>query len=575
MAIIYPTTYDIDLIKNHSEAEYKIIKAIENLDKNKTKDWIIYYSYCFKRREDKYETRRDKNNFEIDFLILAPNVGIFIFEIKGGLIQYIPGENFYSINRSSGEKYKIKPFEQGIDNYYSLNNILGKMYVDGNPNYEMKYSISGNLVGFPDIDTVPNCTFASDGHDIYVDGMDLYEFIINNSKYLQKTTNKKVPSKQLIDQIIKKLNGNKFVYSKDKKIYIDSVNLSLNDLTEEQETIFKGLIDNKRCLVKGQAGTGKTVLCEFLYKHLCEEKKYSVIYFTYNKLISEKLNNDLNTNANCKCYPIIDYLEEEYKKITNDYSLSFDNYDEKKEFLFEALGEELDKNIELTKYDCVIIDEAQDIDLNDCTIKFLDNILNKGLKDGYCYLFYDSNQKIFNYKNKKIYDSELFGDEYYRYAKYELIRNCRNGKGIRNSISSLLESKTNSNNLVNVSDIIANEDVMFYEVSESKDGAKQIDKIIKELINKGVNKSQITLLFNLTSKNNKNIIFKELNDLLPLEEFNPYKRKEISYSTVASFKGLENDVIIYINDNNYSKTLDHYVAISRAKVFTYICKVVE
>ena len=62
MATIYPSTYDLNIIKKHSEAEYKIIKEIEKFDLNKTKDWVIYYSYCFKRREDKYEERRNKNN---------------------------------------------------------------------------------------------------------------------------------------------------------------------------------------------------------------------------------------------------------------------------------------------------------------------------------------------------------------------------------------------------------------------------------------------------------------------------------------------------------------------------------
>ena len=314
-------------------------------------------------------------------------------------------------------------------------------------------------------------------------------------------------------------------------------------------------------------------MCEFLYKYLSEDKKYSVIYFTYNKLISEKLNNDLNTNAYCKCYPIIDYLEEEYKKITNDSQLMFENYEEKKEFLFEALGDELNKNIELTKYDCVIIDEAQDIDLNELTIKFLDSILNKGLKDGLCYLFYDTNQSIFNAKNKKIYDSELFGDDYYRYAKYELIRNCRNGQGVRKSINSLLESDYHSNNLLNIADKLSNEDVKIYEITQSLDGAKKVEKLIKDLIIKGVNKEQITLLFNLRGDNQNNIVFKELNLVFQLYEYDSKNRKGITYSTVASFKGLENDVIIYINDNNNSKIYDHYVALSRAKVFGFIFKV--
>lgn len=584
MPIIYPTTYDIDIIKTHSEAEYKIFKAIEELDPVKTRDWVIYYSYSFKKREDKnynFITIEDngkkyfeKNFFEIDFLILVPNIGIFVFEIKGGKIKHVSGNGFVSIDKK-GIEHDIKPFIQAKNNYYTLNNVLGKMKL-GSESVMMSQFISSTLVGFPDIDVIPRGNYNSNGHDVYVSGMDLYDFIMNASSYLKKTyPNKMMPSNELINIIVKKLNGSDFEYTKDKKIYIDSVNLSLNDLTEEQETVFKGLMDNKRCLIRGKAGTGKTVLCEFLYKHFSEEKKYSVIYFTYNRLIAQKLNKDLTISKNCKCYPIIDYLEEVYKKITGDENLSFKNYEEKKEFLFAAIAEQLDNNIELIKYDCVIIDEAQDIDLNDSTIKFLNNILNKGLKNGFCYLFYDANQTIFNKQIAKIYESDLFGDDYYRYAKYALIRNCRNGQGVRHSMNSLVEYKENFNNLALSHNTLENEDVKYIEVKQSYNGAKLIERIINELIEKGVDKKQITLLFNLRSNNEDNIIFKELSNMLELFEYNGSKIKGITYSTVSSFKGLENDVIIYINDNDYSKTFDHYVAISRAKVYAYICKVIK
>ena len=59
-------------------------------------------------------------------------------------------------------------------------------------------------------------------------------------------------------------------------------------------------------------------------------------------MIAEKINKDLPTNNYCKCYPILDYLEEEYKRITKDDNLTFQSFQEKKEFLFEAYAELLD-----------------------------------------------------------------------------------------------------------------------------------------------------------------------------------------------------------------------------------------
>ena len=56
-------------------------------------------------------------------------------------------------------------------------------------------------------------------------------------------------------------------------------------------------------------------------------------------------------------------------------------------------------------------------------------------------------------------------------------------------------------------------------------------------------------------------------------EYNVKNEKAITYSTIRSFKGLENDVIFYINDLDFASKNDHYVAISRAKAMVFMFKV--
>ena len=578
MAIIYPKTYDLNIIKNHSDAEYRIFKEILRLDEVKTKDWVIYYSYSFKRRGLKKSSENTviKQNNEIDFLILAPNVGIFVFEIKGGKIISNPNGEFYSINKNK-EYIEITPFKQAKENYYALSDLVGSLYDATTNKYkEIKKFLGSQLVGFPNIDVKPTGFLQSNGYDIYVDGMDLYDFLIKNSKY-ENCGDKTVPTKKVIDQIVKKLNGEEFYYNKDRKIYIDSIKLSIDKLTSEQETVFKGLLSNKRCLIKGKAGTGKTVLCEFLYKYLTLEKKYSVIYFTYNTLISKKIDNDLSVGGKSKCYPIFEYLEKEYEHLTGNQIPVFEKFEYKKEFLFKNILTLIKNEYEAEKFDCLIIDEAQDIDLTDDTVLFFDNLINGGLENGRCYIFYDENQKIFDSRNKKIYESDLFGDEgnKYRYANFELLRNCRNSNGIIYCTNNLLNNKGKSNNLNDVYKEIENEDVVYKKIHNQIDGILMIKKLIKDILAKdtsGVKKEQITLLFNRRKDNNP--IYNELCKDFIIEDFNPKGNKNISFATVNSFKGLENDIIIYINDNKYAKYFDHYVAVSRAKVLTYIFQVV-
>lgn len=569
MAKIYPSNLDLEIIRKHSKAEAKIYEACLNLDNNKTKDWIIFYSYLYK------DNSRVKINNEIDFLILAPNIGIFTLEVKGGDIKRIDG-NIYSIDKNN-KFYLIDPFNQSKSNYYGISKVVGDLSFgninDGFIKHKIDHYYGGYLVAFPDISTRPN--FGVGTKDtIYISGDNLYEFILKNSKKCRDV--KENPTKEVINKIFDRLNGDKnFIYSMNTYDYISSINLRINDLTQEQESVFDGLLNNKRCLIEGGAGTGKTVLAQFLMNKLMQEKK-SVIYFTFNRLISHKVSKELEKNKNnsSKCYPIIDYLEDEYVRLTNK-PLNIENYNEKKDFLLANVGKLLEENIiNSITYDCVIIDEAQDIDLTDDIIIFLDAILNGGIKNGYCYLFYDNNQKIFGErKGKKVYDSEYFndGNEGYRYAKFLLKRNCRNGNNIKNAMQNILFSGKD----FKFSKLI-NEDISFEEFEKNSSDINDIIDDVNYLLSDGVKKNQITFLFNLKVDNNNILnILKEYykNDLLEYTEENIQKIK-LTYATVSSFKGLENDIIFYINDNFRANKNNHYVAISRAKVKAFIYKII-
>lgn len=574
MATIKPANYAY----THSPAEEHILKEIEKLDKDKTKDWVIFYSYCFKGKE-KYNTIGDYmyDDNEIDFLILAPNYGFFVFEIKGGRIKY-ENERLYSIDRNN-KKNEIDPFAQAKRNYYSLDKIVGdfstRITNDGKlKNLSFADFVGGYLVGFPSISSTPDVGPISNGKDVYVAGDNLFKFIESNANFSKdRNSYKAIPTKEDVDNLIKKLEGSDFEYSLSKKDYINSVNLSINELTEEQKGVFNGLLLNKRCLIKGKAGTGKTILCEFLYKKLSLEKKYSVIYFSFNKLIAKRVNKDVEDNGESNCYPIYEYLEKEYNRVTNEAlpeELS-SNFEKKKSFLFSNVSKLIQEDIHAKKYDCVIIDEAQDIEVTDDVILFFDSLLNDGLKDGMCYLFYDDKQDIFNNGKTKIYEDEIFGDtgNNARYAKFELNTNCRNGELIAKTLNTIVSKKDKANNLQKINDSLANEDFTLYVAKDNENIVSKIKEIINNLKVEGIENKQITLLFNRTIDDNKilNILKENSNDFV---EYGTTDKNKITYSNIHRFKGLENDVIIYINDYKYAKASNHYVAISRARALAYV-----
>ena len=333
MAKIYPSDIDLETLRRDPKHRAEVL-VLDELNKNteKTKDWVVYYSYEFRSDHTKaaiYDPNHEPKLYrEIDFLVLIPNLGIFVMEIKGGYIKRRDGLLF-SVSRG-GEEHLIDPYAQAKSNYYELAKKLGTKD-DGD---ELKRFVGGGLVCFPDVSRVDGDTpMESDGADTLFSSENIVQFLYRASRALKEQfQSKREPTKEEVAQIEKRLNGADFEYTLSLKDYIKSANLSFNQLTEEQTTVFQGLLMNKRCLITGGAGTGKTVLAQFLFQRLLEEKK-SVLYFTFNEPIAEKINSSLPADSKCKCYPVYNYLLQLYKNGGGDESLVPEGFTERVKFL--------------------------------------------------------------------------------------------------------------------------------------------------------------------------------------------------------------------------------------------------
>ncbi len=554
--IFHPSSYNLEQIKNHSEGEYKVFKEFIRIDDKRTQNWHVYYSYYYRKRE-KVDGIKIFDNNEIDFLILAPNVGIFVLEVKGGYIKNNHGRLF-SIDRF-GKSHFIDPFNQAKNNYYGITNIILDL---SNKKIDLRKFVSGPLVALADTSKFIEVA-QSNGYDTYLKNMDMFQFIKEASKNSLKGNNAlTLPTQEDIEKIREVLDGPEFEFKLSKKDYINSINIAINDLTEEQFAIFRGLLKNKRCLINGKAGTGKTVISEFLFKEFMINQKQKVLYLSYNSLISLRVKADLRDKEIINAYPINTFLENCFNKINPLIDLNDLSFDDRFKSLVKNVTDIFNQG-KLKKFDCLIVDEAQDIDLNDDIIKLFDSLINGGIKDGRVYLFYDENQIIFK-DNKKIYQSDLFFDDWYRYSIFDLIRNCRNGVGIKNAIDEIFITKK-------IDKDIENEDVKYYQINNEENDATKVINEIEKLVKDGISYSQMTIL---VDQKKNNVILDKLKDYYKnnISEFKTTGNKKLTYETAYAFKGLENDVIFYISVNKRTKFDVHYVAISRAKALVYIYK---
>src|SRR5947208_288450 len=78
---------------------------------------LIYHSYPWLRvtRSD-YSKKQFLEPGEADFIIVDPEIGLLVLEVKGGTIEYIPGTHEFFRVIGPGKREKIQnPFDQAAD----------------------------------------------------------------------------------------------------------------------------------------------------------------------------------------------------------------------------------------------------------------------------------------------------------------------------------------------------------------------------------------------------------------------------------------------------------------------------
>jgi len=385
-----------------SEAEKILYSAIlKSFDNN----WIIFHSYSL---EDKNKEQK-LIDAEIDFLFLNKELGILIMEVKGGQIKYKDGI-WYQNN------IEIKdPYKQALSNKYAVKNLLTKYF-----NSEPPIAI-GHCVCFPD--TFEDVSFM--GHkEITITGTSINYLFESVTSIMRK---QKKPGYE-IDKIL-------FHTIEKALIPVLEYGISLTDkfaqedrkvfrLTDRQCELLSFISEHKKALIKGCAGSGKTIMAVKKAKYLAAEGK-QVLLLCYNQLLSERLAFETKDHHNIRSttYHNLCVSELESSGIEIEpASDSLKNYFQKEvpQKFLELIAEKP------LKSDAIIVDEGQDF-LEDYwyTINELVD------KEGYYYIFYDPDQNIFK--------SELklpnLGNP------FVLNKNCRNTRKIFNKLKEIINSE--------------------------------------------------------------------------------------------------------------------------------------
>jgi len=499
---------------------------------------------------------------ELDFLVLAPGLGFFAIEVKHGKVERDNGNWIFTNSKGSSTRKPKGPFEQVEDTKHSIRNYILDS-VSGNKKLLSK--LSKVLFG-------TGVAFTSTSHNKLNIGPESFpwqvfteeDFRLPVSNYIKNLSKgwhseySKLPwydvnsSRPTVDDCEKVLNiirGDfKIDYSELNRIS-DNQKL-IEEFTQEQFKVLDVTEFNDRCLIEGQAGTGKTVIALELTRRKLQERK-RVGLFCFNQKLGEKLNKSLNKEfespASFYAGTLHRYLSENVSIVSNT------NYDN--EYYSEYLPLEfLIQNEELSKeqiFDVLIIDEAQDL-LSENYLEVFDWILKGGIKNGQWAMFGDfTNQAI--YINEPEEAKMLLSQRTFFVKVPPLKLNCRNTKKISNQntlITGIEKPEFTGFTLPGIPI-----DVQFPNNNKQSD---VLETKVKELINNGVEPKLITLL---SPKRFENTFLWDSEFILG------QMKKGLQVSTIHSYKGLENVVVVLydfpeINSKESQRLI--YVGISRA-----------
>lgn len=372
-----------------------------------TKDWVIFHSLHIARHVSKPKG-------EADFLILIPDTGFILLEVKSHThIDRVDGTWYFG----KAKKIKESPFVQAETAMFSIKDQLNKAFP------WTKHRVFLDICWFTDLNFEVEGPVewaewqALDVSNLSNAANSLLNSVQKGISHLRDKVSKKVgtsPRMTLseIDEVVGFLRPN-FEFSLSEKQIRQNRQTELVHFLEEQYQALDLCSQMRRVIFNGPAGTGKTLLAEELAKRksLLGQK---VLLVCFNRLLADELKSRLLQHR--VTVTTFDSLALSVAN-TNSTSGAGGNLTE-----IQRLGYASLKVSPQNKYDFVIVDEAQDI-LHADNLGFIDQLLMEGLAKGKWVAFGDfDSQQIYGGANLLEITQDLYGD----IPLASLTQNCRN-----------------------------------------------------------------------------------------------------------------------------------------------------
>ena len=498
---------------------------------------------------------------EADF-VLVHRDAVIVFEVKGGRVARKEGSWFFTDRYGQIHKRHESPMQQAASVAAAIRNSVRGEFGPTSPQSRVTF---GSVAFFPDIEfseTSPDWDIRR-VYDINAWRRPLGEVVADAVAYSRAemarvtqhtpATLTAAESEQLVDY----LRGD-FEKIPSLSVSIDGHEDLMVRLAPSQYALLDSLTKNRRMVIEGGAGTGKTLLAmEAARRHA--ERGRRVLFVCFNRLLADHL----------KAYAIrgrfpssidIGTLHSHCVAILGAAGFRLPNETVSSE-VFSAeipgrVSEAIGKIPGFKPWDVLVVDEGQDLAAHAPFVSAIGQMLEGGFRGGNWIWFEDPRQRIIRQGDALPF--ELAGHEP---SYFTLTKNWRN----TNEVATYTSVATT----FPLPELSGIEGPKVGTVICNGDELAQLGRIVSDLLAKGARPDQIVLLSAVAESK---AVFSSQAVLcgVPLRRFDSREtadNKSIRFSSVFRFKGLEAKIVILTDVHDLSDPLSRmaaYVGMSRA-----------
>lgn len=529
-ALDRPFEYEaFERLKKDLPAEFTVIHSVEYLDES-----------------------RPGREGECDFVVMHPKLGMMFLEVKGGHRLEVQGDRWKQWGKDGVPHDCDNPFHQARAAMHALTAKLKAHLKVQHLTFTFGYAVY-----LPGVEMVTSALPPAIDRRLLLDARDngrIHKAILTAMEFWQG--NHRPPSLR-----IQALVDNFFFphcrFVRTKKQELGSQEERMVELTREQYDFVESMArENPRIMVKGAAGTGKTLLAGMIVDRALEQGK-TAMFACFNRLLGKSLEGRYHGREGIVaghfhsiCYRMAQESGLEWPKDMKDWSperiQAF--WDEESVLL---LIEALEKN--RRAFDLIVIDEAQDLNRMQ-----IEGLLSAGMgtRKTQLVFFQDPMQNIFD---REFVDRMGF-------ATVPLTVNCRNLGDIARKVNEVGHSDTR----IGLPGVTGN--VVTHLVKDDREHDRVLSGLLSQLVDQERFKPEdIVVLVPSEAKE----YFREHVDIgkFKMVFYEDYKGgNQIAWTTVSRFKGLESEVVVVCRVYGDERELERmqYVAYSRARLMLYV-----